>query len=376
MKVPVNVPVFDGNEKKYLMDCIETGWISSSGSYITRFESAMADYIGHKYGVAVSNGTTALECAILALNLEKGSEIILPDFTIISCVQAITKAGLVPVMIDCDKETWNMDVSKIEKKISKKTKAIMAVHIYGLSVDMNPICELAKKYNLIVIEDVAEAQGLTYFGKLCGSMSDICTFSFFANKHITCGEGGMVLTSNVKYYERAKKVRNLFFDDERRYIHEEFGSNFRMTNMQAAVGLAQLEKIDETVEKKREIGNYYLDKLSTLKNLQLPLKHSNGCDNIYWIFGLVSKRPDLNADYFMGKLKELGVETRHFFYPIHNQPALIKENCCLSEELDNSLFQNSIYIAEHGFYIPSGLGLTKDQQDYVIDSLLQIDKEA
>ena len=184
MKVPVNIPVFKGNERNYLLDCIDTGWISSSGSYITRFEQKMAEYVGHKYGVAVSNGTTALECAVLALNLEKGSEIILPDFTIISCVQAIVKAGLIPIMVDCDKDTWNMDVSKIESKITKKTRAIMVVHIYGLSVDMDAISFLAKKYNLLVIEDVAEAHGLTYFGKQCGSMSDICAFSFFIIKNI------------------------------------------------------------------------------------------------------------------------------------------------------------------------------------------------
>ena len=376
MKVPVNIPVFNGNERKYLLDCIDTGWISSSGSYITRFEENMAEYVGQKYGVAVSNGTTALECAILALNLEKGSEVILPDFTIISCVQSITKAGLIPVMVDCDKDTWNMDVSKIESKITNKTKAIMVVHIYGLSVDMNVISSIAKKYNLLVIEDVAEAHGLTYFGKQCGSMSDICAFSFFANKHITCGEGGMVLTSNDKFYDRAKKVRNLFFDSERRYIHEEFGSNFRMTNMQAAVGLAQLENIESTVVKKREIGNYYLDRLSNLKNLQIPQKTSVGCDNIYWIFGLVSKKPNLNADYFMQKLKEYDIETRHFFYPIHKQPALIKEGCCSKEQLKDSYYPNSNYISEHGFYIPSGLGLTKEQQDYVIDALTRIDDEA
>ena len=376
MKVPVNVPVFEGNERKYLLDCIETGWISSSGSYITKFEQKMAEFVGQKYGVAVSNGTTALECAVLALNIEKGMEVILPDFTIISCVQAITKAGLVPVMVDCEKDSWNMDVSQIERKITNKTRAIMVVHIYGLSTDMDAVLEIAKKHNLLVIEDVAEAHGLTYKGRQCGSMSDICAFSFFANKHITTGEGGMVLTSNENFYERAKKVRNLFFDEERRYIHEEFGSNFRMTNMQAAIGLAQLENIEKTVIRKRNIGNYYQENLKKLKNLQLPLEKYEGCENIYWIFGLVSKKSNLDADYYMQKLKEQGVETRHFFYPIHKQPALIKEGCCSKEQLDDSLFPNSNYISKHGFYIPSGLGLTQEQQEYVVEVLQQIDDEA
>ena len=210
--VPVNRPLLDGNEKKYLLDCIETGWISSSGSYITQFEEKMAKYVGKKYGVAVSNGTTALETAVLALNLEKGSEIIMPDFTIISCVQAIVKAGLIPVPVDCDLNTWNMDTSLVEKLITSKTKAIMVVHIYGLPTDMGPIFEIAKKYNLKIIEDAAEAHGLQWNDLKCGGMSDVSIFSFFPNKHITCGEGGMVVTDDKIIYERSKKIRNLFFD--------------------------------------------------------------------------------------------------------------------------------------------------------------------
>lgn len=374
MFIPVNRPVFKGNEKKYLMDCIETGWISSSGEYIERFEKGMASFVGQKYGVAVSNGTTALECAVLALNIEKGMEVILPDFTIISCVQAIVKAGLIPVMIDCDKDTWNMDVSQLESHITKKTKAIMAVHIYGLPTDMDPILEIAKKYNLYVIEDVAEAHGLLYKGRQCGSMSDVAAFSFFPNKHITCGEGGMVLTSNDKIYERAKNIRNLFFDEERKYIHSEFGSNFRMTNMQAAIGLAQLERINETVVEKRRIGNAYFDALKDLKDFQLPLKSVEYADNIFWIFGLVIRNKNVSADDIMKLLLEKGIQTRHFFYPIHKQPALIKEGCCSKEQLDDKNYPNSNYISEHGFYIPSGLGLTDEEQQYVINVLHELFK--
>ena len=372
MNIPVNTPVFNGNEKKYLMDCIDTGWISSSGKYIEEFEKGVSAFVGQKYGVAVSNGTTALEDAVLALNLEKGSEVILPDFTIISCVQAIVKAGLVPVPVDCTIDTWNLDVSQVEKAITKKTKAIMVVHIYGLPVDMDPIYALAKKYNLIIIEDAAEAHGLTYKGKQCGGLGDISIFSFFPNKHITCGEGGMVLTSNPSYYDRAAKIRNLFFDSERKYIHEEFGSNFRMTNMQAAVGLAQLEQIEKTVVRKREIGGKYQNELRDLNIFRLPVEKTDYADNIYWVFGLVSKRSDLTADEIMKKLAEEGIQTRHFFYPIHKQPALIKEGCCTKEQLDDSKFPNANYISEHGFYIPSGLGLTSKEQDYVIKTLKRL----
>ncbi len=372
MNVPVNTPVFNGNEKKYLMDCIDTGWISSAGMYIEKFEKGMAELVGQKYGVAVSNGTTALETAVLALNLSKGSEVILPDFTIISCVQAIVKAGLIPVLVDCTEDTWNLDVSKIEEKITEKTKAIMVVHIYGLPVDMDPVWALAKKYNLLVIEDAAEAHGLTYRGRQCGGLGDISIFSFFPNKHITSGEGGMVMTSNDAFYERAKQVRNLFFDSERRYIHSEFGNNFRMTNIQAAIGLAQLEQIDKTVVRKREIGGYYQEVLSDIDDIQLPVARTEYADNIYWVFGIVLRDPERKADELMNKLSERGIGTRHFFYPIHKQPALIKEGCCSLEQLADSQFSNSNYISEHGFYIPSGLGLTLDEQKYVVDELKKL----
>lgn len=369
MNIPVNTPVLGGNEKKYLMDCIDTGWISSAGSYIEEFEAGMAKFVGKKYGIAVTNGTAALEDAVLALNISKGSEVIIPDFTIISCVQSVVKAGLIPVMVDCTLDTWNMDVAKVEDKITKNTKAIMVVHIYGLPVDMDPIWALAKKYDLLVIEDAAEAHGLKYKGKMCGGLGDISTFSFFPNKHITTGEGGMVMTSNDSYYERAKSVRNLFFDPERRYIHDEFGSNFRMTNLQAAIGLAQLEQIDKTVVRKREVGKYYQDALNGIDAIQLPVAKTEYADNIYWIFGIVLKDPDRNVDEVMKKLGERGIGTRHFFYPIHKQPALIKAGCCSPEQLDDTQFCNANYISKNGFYIPCGLGVTFEEQKYVVDCL-------
>lgn len=374
MNVPVNIPIFNGNEKKYLNDCIDSGWISSAGAYIGKFEQGMADFIGHKYGVAVSNGTAALEDAMIALNIQKGAEVILPDFTIISCVQSIVKAGLVPVMVDCDRETWNMDVTKIEAKITEKTKAIMVVHIYGLPVDMDPILELAKKYKLLIIEDVAEAHGLMYKNHMCGSMGDICAFSFFPNKHIVCGEGGMILTSNKKFFDRAKDVRNLFFDAERRYIHKEFGNNHRMTNMQAAIGLAQLEQINKTILKKREIGRRYQEELDSIDLFQLPIAKTDYAENIYWVFGMVIKDPDISADIIMTELQKYGIATRHFFYPMHKQPALIKTECCSKETLDDKQYTNSNYISNHGFYIPSGLGMSYEEQTYVIKTIKKLYK--
>lgn len=370
-KVPVNVPVFCGNEKKYLMDCIDTGWISSSGQYIEKFETEMAKYVGMKHAVSVCNGTAALEAAVLALDLEKGSEVIMPDFTIISCAQAIVKAGLMPVAVDCNSDDWNMNVSLIEEKITPKTKAIMMVHIYGLPSDVDAILAIAKKYNLKVIEDAAEAHGLTYKGKQCGSFGDVSIFSFFPNKHITSGEGGMILTNDDVYNERLRKIRNLYFDAERRYIHEEIGSNFRMTNMQAAIGLAQLEHIEWTLKRKRTIAAYYYKELDCLKEfIQLPLQKLPYADNINWVFGIVVKNSKYTADDIMAKLKEVGVDTRHFFYPMHMQPCLLKiDGFKEKNQIENSVSSN---IAKYGFYIPSGVGLSLEDQEYVVKCLKNI----
>ena len=370
-KVPVNIPVLNGNEKKYLLDCIETGWISSSGHYIEKFEQEIAKYVGVKHAISVCNGTAALEAAVLGLNLPVGSEVIMPDFTIISCAQSITKAGLKPVYIDCKLETWNMDEDKIEKKINSNTKAIMVVHLYGIPCNMKPIIKLASKYNLKIIEDAAEAHGLTCYGKQCASFGDVSIFSFFPNKHITTGEGGMVMTNDDTVADRVKKIRNLFFDLERRYIHEEIGSNFRMTNMQAAVGLAQIEHIEWTLKRKREIGSFYQEKLRCLEDkVILPLKNTDYADNIYWVFGLVLKDEKISADFVMAKLKELGVETRHFFYPMHLQPCLVKLG--FADGMHSDEYKNSEFISSHGFYIPSGVGLTIEDQEYVVDCLKQI----
>ena len=359
--IPVNEPLFDGNEKKYLMDCIDTGWISSAGEYVTKLEKGVASYVGRGGGVSVCNGTAALEVAVDALQLPKGAEVILPAFTIVSCANAVIKAGLKPVLVDADPDTWNMDVSQIEAKITDKTKAIMAVHIYGLPVDMKPLLDIAKEHNLYVIEDAAEAIGVTCYEKQCGSFGDVSAMSFFANKHITTGEGGMVLADDEKILERAGQLKNLFFDKERRYIHEEIGSNFRMTNIQAAIGYAQLEKLDEHMRIKRCIGEKYNSLLGENDKFMLPVDKTDYAENKYWIYGLViCGDVDKDADYAMARLKEMGVGTRHFFYPLHLQPAYTKLG----------LFEGESYpvaerLAKKGFYIPAGMGITDEQIERV-----------
>jgi perosamine synthetase len=354
--IPVNLPLLNGNEKKYLNECIDTGWISSEGPFVTKFEEDFSIHIGRKYGIAVSNGTAAIDIAIEALGIKEGDEIIMPTFTIISCINQIIRSKAVPVLIDSHKDSWNMDVSEIESKITSKTKAIMIVHIYGLSVDIDPIIELSKKYNLKIIEDAAEVHGLTYKNKPCGSFGDISTFSFYPNKHITTGEGGMVLTNDEQLAEKCRGLRNLCFTSEKRFVHTNLGWNMRMTNMQAALGCAQLENIENFIKLKRDMGAIYQNELRNVDELQLPLKKDNNSENIYWVFGVVLKNKNINSEMVMKELAKKGIGTRPFFYPMHLQPVLKNKGLFNGESYPVS---ENLY--NQGFYLPSGLGTKKNE---------------
>ena len=366
--IPVNNPLIDGSESDYLQKCIETGWVSSEGPFVGEFENKFAKLCGRKYAVAVSSGSAALEIAVHSLGIKKGDEVILPTFTIISCVAPLIRIGAIPVLIDADPLTWNMDVNQIEEKISSKTKAIMAVHIYGLPVDMDPLLSLAKRHGLLVIEDAAEAHGLLYKDRICGSLGDVSTFSFYPNKLITTGEGGMVLTDDDRIAEKCRSLRNLCFQKDKRFIHEELGWNFRMTNIQAALGLAQIERLDEFIKIKRTMGKRYTSLLKNLEHIQLPLKETEYSENIYWIYGLVLDA-DIsdNADSIMKKLKSCGIGTRPFFWPIHLQPILKKMGL-----FRNDSFPVAEQIAHKGFYIPSGLGLSNSDINSVSSELFAI----
>ena len=252
--IQVNQPDLSGNEKKYLMECIDSGWISSEGPFVKAFEDQFSQKVGRKFGIAVANGSVALDLAVRSLNIERGSEVIMPAFTIISCAAAIIRAGLIPTLVDADPITWNIDTSKIEEKITSKTKAIMVVHIYGLPTDMNPVLDIARKYGLKIIEDAAEMHGQTYHSQPCGSFGEISVFSFYPNKHVTTGEGGMIVTDDAEIAEQCRSLRNLCFQPKRRFVHEELGFNYRFTNLQAALGLAQIERLDDFIIKKREMG--------------------------------------------------------------------------------------------------------------------------
>lgn len=366
--IPVNEPLLDGNEKKYLCECIDTGWISSEGPFVKEFEQKMSIVAGRRYGIAVSNGTAALEVAAQAIGIGEGDEVIMPTFTIISCAMAVTKLGAIPVLVDSDPYTWNMNVDEIEAKITDKTKAILAVHLYGLPVNMDKVLELARKYHLNVIEDAAEMHGQTYCGKPCGSFGDISTFSFYPNKHITTGEGGMVVTDSEELAERCRLLRNLCFRKDVRYVHDEISDNYRFTNLQAAVGLAQLERLDEFIERKRQMGQYYTEKLSGIKGLLLPAEKTDYADNIYWVYGIVLDK-NIQADNTTVQqlLAQEGVGCRTFFWCMHEQPVYCKQGMFTGES-----YPNAEYLARKGFYIPSGLALTKKQMDKVIDRVVKI----
>lgn len=366
--IPVNEPLLDGNEKKYLVECIDTGWISSEGPFIHRFEEQFAATVGRRHAIAVANGSLALDAAMVALDLSPGDEVLMPSFTIISCAAAIVRAGAIPVVIDADPVTWNMDVTQIEAHITPRTKVIMVVHIYGLPCDMDPILSLAKKYGLQVVEDAAEMHGQTYRGRPCGSFGDISIFSFYPNKHITTGEGGMIVTDSDALANKCRGLRNLCFIPERRFVHEQLGWNMRMTNLQAALGVAQLERLSVFVERKRAMGALYTKLLQGMPGLQLPLEATEYARNIYWVYGIVLEDDiGLDAAEAMRRLGAAGVGTRPFFWPMHEQPVFRRMG--LFDDTRCPVAEN---IARRGFYIPSGLALTEDQINTVADTVREV----
>lgn len=363
--IPVNQPLLNGKEREYLNQCLETGWISAEGPFVQQFEQAFAAQMGRQYGVAVTNGSAALDAAVGALGIGKGDEVIMPTFTIISCAAAVVRAGAIPVLIDSDRRTWNMDVSQIESKITSRTKAIMIVHIYGLPTEVNPILELAQKYCLAIIEDAAEMHGQTYDGRPCGSFGNLSTFSFYPNKHITTGEGGMIVTDDPQLAAKCRSLRNLCFQPQQRFVHEELGWNLRMTNLQAALGLAQLERLTEFVERKREMGQYYTELLQDLTYLELPIAKTLAADNIYWVYGVVLTDDwGDDAQIMMQKLAQLKVGTRPFFYPMHQQPVFQKMGLFAGES-----YPVAERLAQRGFYLPSGMALTLEQIELVCQRL-------
>ena len=368
--IPVNVPKLSNQEKLNVQKCLSSGWISSEGSFVKKFEKNFSKYNQRIYGVAVSSGTGALEIALKSLELKKGDEIIIPTFSIISTALCVIKLGLKPVLIDSDLKTWNMVAEQAIKKISIKTKAIIITHIYGFPVHMSKILKIAKKKNIKIVEDAAEMIGQTYFKRRCGSFGDISTFSFYANKHITTFEGGMILTNSKKLYEKCKSLRNLCFGEgNNRFNHDDIGWNYRMTNLQAAIGCGQLENISNIIKRKREIGKRYISILNKSDKIFIPPYRLNYATNIFWVFGiLLKKNANISRDKIIEKLRKKNIQTRTFFFPMHKQ-RIFKKMKLFSR---TKKFPNAEYLSKNGFYLPSGLGISNKDIDFVGKSLLEI----
>jgi perosamine synthetase len=362
--IPVCEPLIGGRELEYVADCINTNWISSQGRYIQEFEDQFARYCGCSFGISTTSGTTALHLALKALGIGPGDEVILPAFTMIATGFAISYTGATPVLVDAEIDTWNIDVGKIEEKITSRTKAIMPVHIYGHPCDMDPILELANKYHLYVIEDAAEVHGAEYKGRKAGGLGDISCFSFYANKIITTGEGGMVLTNDARVAEKLRALRDLSHSPEKRFLHNEIGFNYRMTNVQAAIGLGQFERIDELAGMRRTNALRYNTYLQDVKGITLPVE-KNWAKNVYWMYSiLIEPEFGIGRDEFMHRLGEQGIQTRAFFIPMHLQPAFLNMGLFKGEQ-----YPISEEISGKGLYLPSGSGLEEETIKYICETV-------
>lgn len=361
--IPVCEPLLGGNELKYVTDAVSTGWISSAGSYVSKFEQSFADYCDVKYGVGVCNGTVAIHLALTALGIGKGDEVIIPAFTMIATAFAVCYTGAKPVFIDADKDTWNIDVSKIEEKITSNTKAIIPVHIFGNPCNMDVITDIAKRYHLFIIEDAAEAHGAEFNSKKTGSFSDIASFSFFANKNLTTGEGGMVVTNNEEYYKKCKYFKNMCFpvDAPRVYFHDDIGFNYRISNLHAAIGLAQVEKADE-----------YRD--MRIKNAKLYKKHLADCNgiifqkdeidslNVHWMNAIIidPEKYGHTKEELITHLKENNIDTRLLFNSMNHQKSLQEFGCdCIGT------YPVTDWLSKNGFYLPSSSSLSEEKIEFI-----------
>ena len=364
---PVSTPYISKKDIYSVNKTLKNGWISSDGPEIKKFENKFSNYVNRKFSIAVSSGTAALEISIKALGIKKNDEVLIPNFTIISNALSVIRQHAKPIPIDCNLDNWNIKIEDIEKKINKKTKAIIITHIYSFPNDMDKILKICKKHNIFIIEDAAEVLGLSYKNKKCGSFGDISTFSFYANKQITTGEGGMISVNSLQLYKKCCSLRNLCFGRSNRFNHDDLGWNYRMTNIQAALGLSQLKNIKYIVNKKMNIGRCYFQKLKNNKNLQILPPSNLFAKNIYWVVGIVIKKKKIIASKLAKKLAKYGIQTRPFFWPMHEQTIFKKMNM-----FRNKKFPNSSYISKYGIYLPSYIKLKKKDIDYISSVISKI----
>ena len=366
--IPVCEPTLGKEEVDNVVQAIKSGWISSKGSFIDDFERQFSAYIGAKHGISVCNGTAALHVALHATGIGRGDEVIMPSFTMVATADAALYVGAKPVFVDSEARTWNMDVTKVEKLVTKKTRAIMPMHTYGHPVDMGPVLEIAGRHGLLVIEDAAEAHGAEYKGKRVGCMGAAGCFSFYANKIITTGEGGMVLTNDDETARKARLFKDLAHSERQRFLHDGVGYNYRMTNMQAALGVAQMTKIGMFVEARRRNAMTYNSMLKDVEGIVTP-PEAKWAKNVYWMYGiLVEDSFGLGRDRLMAELERKGIGTRSFFTPMNRQPFI------RSMGLANGRFPVAEMLGSRGLYLPSSSSLTREQIERVCDAIKEIGK--
>ena len=357
---PVSKPLITKKDIINVSKSLKSGWISSDGPDVKKFENKFSKYVNRKYSIAVSSGTAALEIAVKALGIKKNDEVLIPNFTIISNALAVVRQQAKPVLLECDINNWNIDISEIEKKINKRTRAIIITHIYSFPNDMDKIIKICKKYNIFIIEDAAEVLGLKYKNKMCGSFGDISTFSFYANKQITTGEGGMISLNNLNLFHKCRSFRNLCFGKKNRFNHNDLGWNYRMTNLQASLGLSQINNINKVIKSKIRIGSRYYKNLSKNNKLKILPPSNSYSKNIYWVVGIMVKNKKIKATLLSKRLLKYGIMTRPFFWPMHEQDIFKKMR--LFKKLS---FPNSSYLARYGLYLPSYYRLKNSQIDYI-----------
>ena len=363
LRIPLMQPALGGNELAYVSDCVTTGWISSQGEYVQRFEKQFSDFLGGSNALAVSSGTAALHLALKALDIGPGDEVIVPDLTFAATANVVLHCGATPVLADVDRVTWNIDPGDIERRISERTRAIIPVHLYGHPCDMDQISAIAGRHGLKVIEDCAEAQGACYRGRPVGTIGDVGCFSFFSNKVITTGEGGMVTTANAETADRLRLLRDHGMRRGRRYWHEIAGFNYRMTNLQAAVGVAQMERADRFIKRRKEIGERYIGRLGQLPGLVMPPRQTWAA-TIYWIFSMLvePEAAGISRDQLMVEMESLGIETRPFFIPLHMQPPY----------KNAGQFPVSTQLSSRGISLPSGNEISDAEIDRVCEMVRAI----
>ena len=368
MLIPVSRPFITEEDVNAVASVLRDGFVSGDAPIVAEFERAFASVVKRKYGIAVSNGSVALDLALYALDLKEGDEVIIPSFTIASCLFAVLRTKAKPIFIDVDQLTWNLSIDTLKSAITPRTRALLAVHVYGLPIDMDPVISLCEEHQVVVIEDAAESHSVTYNNKPCGSFGLASTFSFYANKAITTGEGGIIVTDDDDFAQRLRGLRNLAFlaAPGPRFVHNEIGWNARLSAMQAALGKSQLQRMNNVTEEKRRIGLEYHSHFANHPLIQLPPTETSYSRNMYWVVGIVlADQFDLRN--FAALLRNQGIDSRPFFFPLHRQPVLAKYS--LSKQPSLPVSER---LGSNGIYLPSFVGITNEEITFCAQTTISL----